>query len=258
MTTSSLLALTLAAAEPSITLGYETGPSYVVQNDGAYGADGTRYSAADVGQQDNLVRTSRTSAELAIGRHTAILLYAPFESRTQVRLARDLQFRDERFVAGTVVDHRYLFDGFRGSYLYRAIDRAFDGRLDVELGGSLQIRSAEVAFTSVDGAQRAEEDDIGLVAALKARAWWRPHATEVWGMLEADAFSTFGLVRNVRGAIYDVQLATGYPIARGVDVTLGARLLGGGADVASRDLYNWGNFVSFTAGVRVGLDDVLR
>jgi len=37
------------------------------------------------------------------------------ESSTEVALARDLQFRDTRFLAGTVVEHRYLFDGYRGS-----------------------------------------------------------------------------------------------------------------------------------------------
>lgn len=197
------------------TLVYETGPAYVLQNDGEYGEGGTRYGADDVAQQDNLVRTSRTSAELAIGRHTAILLYAPFELRTQVKLERDLQFRDELFAAGTIIDHRYLFEGYRASYLYRVLDGE---RLALELGGSVQIRNAEVAFTSADGAQRADEDDIGVVAAAKVRLRYRPAPERLWAALEADGLSTFGLVSGTKGGIYDVQLTLGAPLGRGVEL----------------------------------------
>ncbi len=245
----------VASAEPrptiQATVQYETGPAYIAQNDGEYGAMGTRYDADDVGQRDNLLLSSRTSLELSRGRHRAVLLYAPFESSTQVTLARDLQFRDTRFLAGTVVEHRYLFDGYRASYLYRLVER---GPITVEAGGSLQVRNAEVAFASLGGAQRAAENDIGLVFAAKARLWYRPSLNTWWAALEADAFSTFGLVPGVRGAIYDVQLAAGHPVANGIDVVFGARLLGGGAKVEDRDIYNWANFVALTAGVRVSLD----
>ena len=235
------------------TLVYETGPSYILQNDGEYGADGTRYGADDVGQQDNLVRTSRTSLELAHGRHALILLYAPVAVATEVELARDLQFRDEAFLAGTLVEHRYLFDGYRASYLYTLRG----GPLTFEVGGSLQIRNAAVTFTATSLQQRATETDIGLVPALKARLWWRPRAAGVWAALEADGFSTFGLVSGVRGAIYDAQLMLGAPVGRGIEFVLGARLLGGGADVASRDLYNWANFLQVTAGARITLDELV-
>lgn len=253
-----VLGARVAPAEPRPTLQatveYETGPAYIAQNDGEYGASGTRYDADDVGQRDNLVLSRRTSLELSYGRHGAIFLYAPFEASTRVTLARDLQFRDTQFLAGTVVDHRYLFDGYRGSYLYRLVDR---GPIALEAGGSLQVRNAEVAFASRDGALRAAENDIGLVFAAKARLWYRPAGDTWWAALEADAFSTFGLVPGVRGAIYDVELAAGHPVANGVDVVFGARLLGGGAKVEDRDIYNWANFIALTAGVRVSLDRVL-
>lgn len=248
-----LLAGTQASsAEPVrlvATLTFESGLAYIAQNDGEYGADGTRYDADDVGQRDNLLVTRRTSLELGYGRHRAIFVYAPFEATTDVMLTRDLQFKDTRFVAGTVVEHRYLFDGIRASYLYQPWT---SGPLTLEVGGSLQIRNAEVAFRSSD--QRAAENDIGLVGAAKARLWYRPGLERWWGGLEADGFSTFGLVSGVRGAIYDVQLSAGHSVARGVDVVFGARLLGGGADVESRDIYNWANFVSLTIGVRLSLE----
>lgn len=249
-------AASVAETQPAIrpTLVYEIGPAYIAQNDGRYGEMGTSYTARDVGQRDNLVNASRTSLEFAMDRHTLILLYAPFDVTTQVRLRESLQFRDELFSSGTVVNHRYLFDGYRGSYLYRAIDQPMVG---LELGGSLQIRNADVAFTSADGLQRAHQDDIGLVFAAKARLWVRPFERGPWGALEADGFSTFGLVDGVSGGIYDVQLATGQRVGRGVDIVLGARLLGGGARVDDQDIDNWANFIAFTAGVRVELDTFL-
>ncbi len=237
-----------------VTLVHEVGPAYIAQNDGAYGADGTRFGAGDVGQQDNLLVARRTSVEIERRRHRLILLDAPFVATTEVVLASDLQFRDTRFVAGTVVQHRYQFDGLRGSYLYRLLDRA---PVTLEIGGSLQIRNAEVAFRSFDGMQRAAENDIGVVVAAKARLWYRPSSKGVWAALDADGFSTFGLVPGVRGAIYDTQLMVGHPVARGVDLLLGARLVGGGAEVESRDLENWANFVSLTAGARVTLDRLI-
>ncbi|MBL9018920.1 MAG: hypothetical protein JNL83_32330 [Myxococcales bacterium] len=237
------------------TLVFETGLAYVAQNDGRYGATGTAFEAKDVGQQDNLARVSRASIEVASGRHTAILLYAPFQLTTVVTLDSDLQFRDQLFAAGSVVQHRYLFDGYRASYLYRVLDRA---RVKLEIGGSLQIRNADVAFTSGDGTRQANQSDIGLVFAAKARLWWKPNRDRgAWAALEADALSTFGLIDGVSGGIYDLGLAVGHPIGRGVDLMLVTRLLGGGATVESQNIDNWANFISFTAGARISLDRLL-
>ncbi len=237
------------------TVVYEIGPAYIAQNDGRYGDQGTPYTAADVGQQDNLVNVARTSVEFAAGRHTVVLLYAPFEVVTEARLAAPLQFRDERFDAGAVVRHRYLFDGYRASYLYRVLASS---QLEWQAGGSLQIRNADVAFTSVATGQRAHQDDIGLVGAAKTRLWLRPRPGAVWGCLDADALSTFGLIDGVSGGIYDVSLTVGQPVGRGVALTLGARVVGGGARVEEQAIDNWANFVSFTAGARIELDTLLR
>lgn len=238
----------------SPTLVYEIGPGYIAQNDGRYGEGGTAYGAADVGQQDNLVNVARASLELARGNHRVILLYAPLEVTTEIELAKDLQFRDELFAAGSVVQHRYLFDGYRASYLYKLVDR---GVVGLEVGGSLQIRNATVAFRQSDGSRRTQQDDIGLVGALKLRLWLRPHDRGPWGAIEADGFSTFGLIDGVSGGIYDAQLSIGQPIGHGIDVVLGVRLLGGGAAVRDQAIDNWANFVIATAGFRIALDQLV-
>jgi hypothetical protein len=241
-----LAAATPARAEVRAVFVYETGAAYVAQNDGRYGAGGTAYEAGDVGQQKNLARVERASVELGRGRHTLILLYAPFQLVTRVTLEEDLQFRDTLFPAGTPVDHRYLFDGYRASYLYTLLPDA----LRLDLGGSLQVRNADVAFTSVDGELHDAQDDIGVVFALKARIGWQPESGP-WALLEADALSTFGLLGDTEGAIYDVVLSLGVPINERLDVYTSVRLLGGGADVAEQDFENWGDFVSAAAGLRL-------
>ncbi len=244
-----VLAPSLAASAPRVILGYETGPTYIAQNDGRYGETGTPYEAGDVGQQETLAVTRRATVELAHGRHAVVGLYAPLELATRVRLDQDLQFRDERFTGGTAVDHRYVFDGFRLSYLYAVLPGA-PWRL--EAGGSLQVRSALVAFSSVDGEQYAAQSDIGLVGAFKVRLTYRPDASW-WGQLEADALSTFGLLGDTSGAIYDVALHAGRAVRPGVDAHVTLRLLGGGAEVPSQAIDNWGNYVSASAGLRVEL-----
>ncbi len=238
-----------AAAAPRVLIGVEAGPSYVAQNDGRYGSDGTPYEADDVGQQDTLVVTRRTTVELQNGRHSVVALYAPFALDTRVALAEELRFRDERFAAGTVVDHLYVFDGFRLSYLYGVVR---SGPWQLDGGASFQVRSAKVAFSSVDGTQHAAQTDIGPVGALKLRLTHQP-GTTWWGRFEADALSTFGLLGDTSGGIYDVALTAGRPLRRGLDAHVTLRLLGGGAEVPAQSIDNWANYVSAAAGLTVEL-----
>jgi len=243
-------AASATAAPPEVIVTYETGGAVVLQNDGRYGADGTAFDASDTGQDRNLAVVQRTSVELGLGRHRVVLLYAPLELATRTRFDDAFVFNDTTFAPGTVLDHRYLFDGYRASYMYDVVQ---ERELSLGLGASLQIRNADVAFSAVDGSGFVQESNIGLVFALKARLRYAPNDC-VWGQLEADAFSTFGLVDGVSGGIYDVALTLGVPVAPPLDVMFTARLLGGGAKVDDRDIDNWANFVSLSLGARVQLD----
>jgi len=230
---------------------YETGPLIILKNNQRYGASGTQFSVDDTLQRENLVLSKRLSVELGFGRHTAILLYAPLDLTTRATLERDIQFRDTLFPSGTAVDHRYLFDGYRASYLYRVVHTP----LTVHIGGSMQIRNAKVAFTAVDGSAYSEESDIGLVPVLKLRMRYEPciGSRRAYAMLDADALSTFGLLGDTQGGIYDVALTLGMPVTRRLDLLLRARALGGGATVPDRDIENWAHFISFTVGLRFNL-----
>lgn len=244
-----LLAAGTAAASPvsSFVVEGEAGPLGILVNDGNYGANGTLYHAADVGQTKNLVVSKRLSAEAWFGRHGLVLLYAPLDVTTRMRLERPIVFRDEAFATGTVVDHRYLFDGYRASYLYGVVRSP---RWSLDVGGSLQVRNADVAFTSIPDGRYTDEHDIGLVPALKGRATYTLDSG-VFAMLEADGLSTFGL--GTKGSILDAALTLGAPVTSGLSPFVRLRVLGGGAEVEKRAIYNHAWFVSATAGVRADL-----
>jgi len=237
----------------SLTVDYEVGPLYIFQNDGRYGANGTSYTAAQVGQQRNLVLSQRLSAEARRGNHTLILLWAPLDLTTRATLSQTLTFQDTTLPAGTVVDHRYLFDGYRLSYLYGFLQ---DRRLSFNVGASLQVRNASVEFRTVDAAPPLflVERDIGLVFAVKGRA--RFDAGPVWAQLDADFINTFGI--GLAGGLHDVALTLGVPVADGVDGLLRLRVIGGGANVPRREIYNWGNFGAALVGLRVDLGRAFR
>lgn len=232
----------------SLTADYEVGPVYLFQNEGRYGANGTLYTARDVGQQRNLIIGQRLSAEAQMGRHTVIALWAPLDLTTRVTLGRDLVFTGTTFAEGTVVDSRYLFDGYRLSYLYRLVPGQ---RFSLQVGASVQVRNASVEFRTVDASPAvfSVERDIGLVAAIKARI--RYDAGVVYAMADADFLNTFGI--GLTGGLHDVALTLGVPLVGGADFFLRLRLIGGGANVPGRDIYNWGNFGGALAGLRLDL-----
>ncbi|MDP2273161.1 MAG: hypothetical protein Q8N23_31470 [Archangium sp.] len=232
----------------SVIVDFEVGAAYLFQNDGRYGANGTLYSAKEVGQQNNLAVALRLAIEARIARHTVIATWAPLDLTTRTTLTRDLTFKGTTFADTSVVDHRYLFDGYRLSYLF---DLVKVPRFTLGVGASVQVRNASVEFRTVDTSPAvfAVERDIGVVGALKARA--RFDAGILYAQADVDFFNTFGI--GLRGGIHDVALTLGVPVIPGLDLLLRLRLVGGGADVPTRDIYNWGNFGFALVGLRVDL-----
>lgn len=244
-----MLVTSSAAASPleAAILDYEVGPLHVFRNDQRYGEVGTPYDADDVGLRRNLFLAQRLSAEAWITRrHAVILLYAPVDITTRVTLESPIVFRGARFETGAVVDHRYLFDGYRASYLFQLLQTE---RLELGIGATLQVRNAAVQLSTVDGTLFATENDIGIVPALKLRARYTL-PSGIYGMLEADGLSTFG-IGETSGGILDAALTLGVPLSQEVDGLLRLRWLGGGADVPSQEIYNFAWLGSASIGFRV-------
>jgi len=236
---------------------FEFGPTYIAKNNNRYGDQGTLLLAEEIGQQENLILGKRLSLEVPLSeRNQLVFVYAPLDVTTRATLAKDVNFNDVLFPNGTVIDTRYLFDGYRLSWLWSLLQ--YD-QLKLQIGLSGQVRNAQVALSSVDGTRYAQESDIGLVGALKARLYWDPLAPggPYW-LLDADAFSTFGLIGDVTGAIWDVAATFAVPVARGTDLIFRGRLLGGGATVPDKEIENWGNFAALTFGARVDLESLVE
>lgn len=246
-----------ASANPltRVVVDYEAGPLRVFRNDGRFGTGGTWYDAEQTNQQRNLFLNHRPSVELTFGeRHTAVLMYAPVRFTTRLEPTEALTFRGTAFDAGSVLEHRYQFDGYRGSYLFRAVKT---DRFRFDVGASLQIRNARVEFTQLGGtAQHAIDSDIGFVPAIKLRARYDT-TFGVYTMFEIDGLSTFGLVGNTSGGLVDTSLTLGLPLTPSADAFFRLRFYGGGANVPDRELANWAWFGVASFGLRADLTDLL-
>ncbi|MEB3196483.1 MAG: hypothetical protein VKP62_04695 [Candidatus Sericytochromatia bacterium] len=232
-----------------LVIDHEVGAVLTLQNDQRYGKAGTQYSRSTVALDRNLFAVTRTSTEARfLGRHTVVLLYAPLDVPTRVTLDAPLTFRGTTFAAGTVVNHRYLFDGIRATYMYRFYEGA---GLQLDGGATLGVRNAEVSLTSANGEQFAAERDIGPVPALRGRLRYDA-GQGLYALYDLDWLYTPGGLTgaSIRGGVCDTSLTLGIPLQTGLDATLRLRYLAGGAEVPGREIFNWGQFVSATAGFR--------
>lgn len=221
------------------------------------GRSGTEFDYVAAGGQDVIFPFARLSVELGLTRHHIIFLYQPLELETEVTLTQPLSVDGLTFAAETPMDLRYGFPFYRVSYLY---DVAAGERLELSLGGSLQIRDATITFTSADGAERRSNRNVGPVPALKARArYWLGSgwylASEVDGFY-APVKILNGGKSDVVGAIIDASLRAGYQLSPRATGFLNVRWLGGGAegtgdakDFSDGYTQNWLQFLSVSLGV---------
>ncbi|MCO4763745.1 MAG: hypothetical protein KC502_19690 [Myxococcales bacterium] len=249
-----LLPTVSAAPLDAAVIDYEAGLVGILQNDSRYGAAGTEFNASDVAQTNNVYPAQRLSLRLRFrARHEIRATYAPLDLTTRATLPKDVDFNGVQFKAGEVIDFRYLFDGTRLTYLYH-LHRT--DRLIFAVGGLFQLRNANVAISTANGERHAEESDIGPVGALSIMArYQRPNG--LYGQLDAAGFSTFGVPNGLVGAVWDIALTLGVPVARGTELTFRLRYYGGGADVPSADLKNWAQLAFATIGLRLDLPTLL-
>lgn len=238
-------------------LGTLTALSHTIQ----YGQDGTEFDYVDEGGQDVLFPFARVSTDFDLSpRHSLVLLYQPLDLRTQVTLQRDVRWDGVAFPSGTPVDIRYGFDFTRGSYLY---DLKPGNERELAIGGSLQIRNANIEITSADGTLRSVNRDVGPVPLIKGR-WRRPIRGEGWLGAEVDAAWApiryiNGADSDVEGALLDASFRAGTELRPGVDAFVNLRYLGGGAvgtgngTTPPGDGYtdNWLQFASLSLGFSV-------
>lgn len=269
-----VLFLTLAALAPAaFAAGYpsesftlkahlEMGFLAVASHHIQFSNDGTYFSYAKNGGQDNLFFINRLSLDWRLSsRSTVVFLYQPLSLVTRALLDNDLKVDGLVFPAGTPMEFTYNFPFYRASYLY---DFNPDPDNELAFGLSFQIRNATIEFASLDGRLFRGNHNVGPVPILKFR--WR-HASEggFWLGAEADGFYApisyiNGSDNEVVGAILDASFRAGIWLDKSVEAFLNLRYLGGGAVGTGKpngpgDGYvrNWLHFVTVTAGFSLAL-----
>lgn len=222
--------------------------------------DGTLFDYVKDGGQNLLFPTLRLGADADIGRSTVVLVYQPIQIDTKVTFYEDVSVDGVTFPAGTPMDLQYGFSFWRGSYLYDLDKRP---ARELALGVSLQIRDADIRFSSADGELRATNRDVGPVPLLKLRAR-TPLGDHLWGAVEVDGIYApvkyiNGADTDVVGALLDAQVRGGVALPHGTDLFLAARYIGGGAEGSDKSpdglgdgfTKNWLHFATVSVGATV-------
>lgn len=225
--------------QTSFTATAELGALGVGYNKLQFGKTGTPFDLRLRGGETNLYFNTRWSLDAKLGgRHHVVVLYQPLDIATTETLRKDLNVDGTVFPKGTVVDFNYGFSFYRGSYLYD-LTATDDTRFSI--GGSLQIRNANITFRSADGTLFEAQRDIGPVPLLKVlwerrlNGWW--YGTEFDGIYAPVSYLN-GSDNEVRGALVDWNFRAGLPLQDFADAYLFLRYLGGGAEGESEDGFN--------------------
>jgi hypothetical protein len=226
-----------------------------------FGNNGTYFDYKKDGGQDVLFPIIRPSLELEVNkRNTFIFLYQPLTIESQVYLNEDLVVDDLVYPATSSVKLLYNFPFYRFSYLRNVTPKA--KKLDLAIGGTVQIRNATISFESLDGSRYRTNRDVGIVPAFKLRS---KYTVNSWSYFELEADGIYAPVSylngsntEIVGAILDASLRGGLKLTDEVHSFLNLRYLGGGAVGTSKDpqgtsdgyVKNWLHFGTVTAGFK--------
>ena len=181
-------------------------------------SDGTRFALDELAGEGPHA-AGRVMLEVDLdGRNGLRFVAAPLRTQGTGRFDEPVQFQGQTYAAGRDTFARYRFDTYRLSWRW-----LMDERDDFlwRLGATLLVRDAEIELRQGD--TRSSDDNVGLVPLLHAAAEqglggpWR-----LVGDLDAAAAP--------QGRAIDLALGLRYQASQACDVSLGYRLLEGGAD----------------------------
>lgn len=241
---------------PELEAGFLGVLSHQLQLD----SGGTYFDLKNDGGQSTLFPFFRLSADLTLGgRHHLDLVMQPLDLRSEVNLEEELIVDQAVYPADSTVDIRYGFDFYRATYRYDLLRKADQ---ELSLGGGLQLRDADILYTSGDGTLRRENRNVGPVPLLAAQ-WEQRWDNGYWMGADLSGFyASFKIlngsaVSEITGAIYDGSLKMGFDVDGPVDSWLNVRFVGGGAEGTSAnpdgpgDGYtkNWLHAMSISLGL---------
>lgn len=239
-TLAALLVLSArpAAAAPRFGLEVEAGPVWQTRNDVQIpaAAPATRFSLVDaVGRGP--WSAARVYLEYRLDdRRSFRALYAPLTIEEDGALAAPVVFAGESLAAGPV-HATYRFDSYRLSYRQRFHE---GDRWTWWWGFTAKIRDARVALER-DG-QRAVKDNTGFVPLAHLAGDWQ--MSPGWHLtLDADALA------GGPGRAEDVALKVGRDLSDRARLSVGYRLVEGGADVDEAYAFAWLHYLVASARI---------
>ncbi len=227
-----------SASAPRLALEVEAGPVWQTRNDVQIPAasPATRFSLVDA-----VGRGPWTAARVYLEwrfdeRRSLRALYAPLTIAEDGELATPVVFAGESLAAGPV-RATYRFDSYRLSYRQRFHE---GDRWTWWWGFTAKIRDARVALER-DG-QLAAKDNTGFVPLAHLAGDWR--LAPGWHLtLDADALA------GGPGRAEDVALKLGRDFSDRARLSVGYRLVEGGADVDEAYAFAWLHYLVASARV---------
>jgi hypothetical protein len=221
------------------TLELEGGPLGQSRNDVRIpGDDGTRFSLADLTDDDSAL-AGRLTADWDIdGRHAIRAVLAPLEIEGTGNLKQQTSFAGTTFAAGAPTQATYQFSSYRLGYRHTFLHQE---HWRLRVGGTLFLRDAKIELKQ--GAARASDSDVGLVPLLNFAAEYYPAPR--WRIVsELDGLA------SPQGRAFDFSLKGHYDLTDRCSVSLGYRTIEGGVD--NDDVYNfaWLHAVVASVGFR--------
>lgn len=229
-----LTALSLTASAQNV-LDLEA--AYVIPgyNDVAIPGDtGTRLSLTEELDADDTVAFRLRYGHMFSEKHFVGFLAAPLEIESRGTLAKDVNFNNVAFPAGTPLKSTFRFDSYR--LIYRYLFHKSD-RLQFSFGAAGKIRDAAIKLEG--GGQSSEKTDTGLVPLLSFNLTWTP-ADRLHLLVDGEALAA------PQGRAEDVLFAVQYDATERLALKAGYRILEGGAD--NDEVYTFSLFHYFVAG----------
>jgi hypothetical protein len=191
---------------------------------------GTRFSLVDlIGPGPSGTLRAEVAFDLS-ERHGLRLVFAPLQIEGSGRLASPVLFAGESFAPEIATEAAYEFSSYRLTYRYLFHDGP-TWRWKVGLTGF--IRDARIALTQAE--RFAQDTDVGFVPLLHLRGEARL-SDRLRLLLDFDGLAA------PQGRAFDVGARLGYAVSDRLELSLGYRMIEGGADVERVYNFAWLHF----------------
>lgn len=181
----------------------------------------------------------RVSANFDLSKdHMIYFLYAPLEVQYETSFSQNQRFNNTDFAPNTQTQINYKFNSYRVGYFWK-----YDfTQLKTWIGATLKVRDAKIEL--VQGAQKDSFSNLGLVPLASFGFQWSITPT-------LSLYHHTDALGAPQGSAYDSSLELRLMTLSHIFISLGKRILGGGAD--NESVYNFAQFDSYFFKITLSL-----